>query len=55
MVAPGLAAIETVLHLHGAPMIAHPNAIWGITYGNPMHDAIREISAVVKPGLHAWT
>ena len=49
MVAPGLAAIETVLHLHGAPMIAHPNAIWGITYGNPMHDAIREISGVVKP------
>ena len=49
MVAPGLAAIETVLHLHGAPMIAHPNAIWGITHGNPMHDAIREISAVVKP------
>ena len=49
MVAPGLAAIETVLHLHGAPMIAHPNAIWGITYGNPMHDAIREISTVVKP------
>ena len=49
MVAPGLAAIETVLHLHGAPMIAHPNAIWGITHGNPMHDAIREISSVVKP------
>ncbi|MFN8633402.1 MAG: nickel-dependent lactate racemase [Chloroflexota bacterium] len=49
MIAPGLAAIETVLHLHGAPMIAHPNAIWGITYGNPMHDAIREIASVVKP------
>jgi len=49
MIAPGLAAIETVLHLHGAPMIAHPNAIWGITEGNPMHDAIREIASVVKP------
>jgi nickel-dependent lactate racemase len=49
MIAPGLAAIETVLHLHGAPMISHPNAIWGITEGNPMHDAIREIAALVKP------
>jgi nickel-dependent lactate racemase len=49
MIAPGLASIETVLHLHGAPMISHPNSIWGITYGNPMHDDIREISTVVKP------
>lgn len=49
MMAPGLAAIETVLHLHGAPMIAHPKATWGITHGNPMHDAIREIGAIVKP------
>jgi lactate racemase len=49
MIAPGLAAIETVLHLHGAPMIAHPKATWGITEGNPMHDAIREIGAVVGP------
>lgn len=49
MIAPGLASIETVLHLHGAPMIAHPKAIWGITEGNPMHDTIREIASVVKP------
>ena len=49
MVAPGLASIETVHHLHGARMIADPKAIWGITHGNPMHDTIREISSVVKP------
>ncbi|MCC6177696.1 MAG: nickel-dependent lactate racemase [Chloroflexi bacterium] len=49
MIAPGLAAIETVHHLHGPKMIADPRAIWGITVGNPMHDAIREIASVVKP------
>ena len=49
MVAPGLASIETVHHLHGARMIADPRAIWGITHGNPMHDTIRAISEVVKP------
>jgi nickel-dependent lactate racemase len=49
MVAPGLAALETVLHLHGAAVIGHPRATWGITEGNPVHDAVREISALVKP------
>jgi lactate racemase len=49
MVAPGLAAIETVLHLHGAPMIGHPDACWGVTVGNPIHDDIREIAALVRP------
>jgi len=49
MVAPGLAALETVLHLHGAPMIAHPDARWGVTVGNPIHDDIREISRIVGP------
>ncbi|MBA2446558.1 MAG: nickel-dependent lactate racemase [Chloroflexi bacterium] len=49
MVAPGLAALETVLHLHGAPMIAHPDARWGVTVGNPIHDDVREISRIVQP------
>jgi len=49
MVAPGLAALETTLHLHGAPMIRHPRATWGITEGNPIHDDVREISRLVKP------
>jgi nickel-dependent lactate racemase len=46
MVAPGLAGLETVLHLHDAPRIAHPNATWGITEGNPIHDDVREISGM---------
>jgi lactate racemase len=49
MVAPGLAALETVHHLHSAPFIGHPLATWGITEGNPIHDAVRAIATQVKP------
>jgi lactate racemase len=45
MVAPGLAALETVLELHSAARIGHPQATWGITHGNPVHDAVRTIAA----------
>jgi nickel-dependent lactate racemase len=47
MVAPGLAAIESVLELHSAARISHPDARWGITIGNPIHDAVRAIAAAV--------
>jgi lactate racemase len=47
MVAPGLGAIETVKELHSAARIASPNATWGITYGNPIHDPIRVIAGQV--------
>jgi lactate racemase len=45
MVAPGLAALDTVLVLHDAARIAHPSATWGITVGNPVHDDVRAIAA----------
>jgi len=44
MVAPGLAGLETVLTLHNAERIGHPNATWGVTQGNPIHDDVREIA-----------
>jgi nickel-dependent lactate racemase len=44
MVAPGLAGLETVMVLHDAARIGHPNATWGVTQGNPIHDDIREIA-----------
>ncbi len=44
MVAPGLAGLETILQLHSAALIADLNATWGMTVGNPIHDAIREIA-----------
>ena len=45
MVAPGLAGFATTMRLHDAGMIGHSNARWGVTEGNPIHDAIREIAA----------
>ena len=46
MVAPGLAGFDTIMRLHNAEMIGHPEARWGITVGNPIHDAIREIASL---------
>ncbi|GLX93887.1 nickel-dependent lactate racemase [Herbidospora sp. NBRC 101105] len=45
LVAPGLAALETVLTLHDAARIGDPRATWGITEGNPVHDDVRAIAA----------
>jgi lactate racemase len=50
MVAPGLAALETVLVLHDAARIGDPNATWGVTEGNPIHDDVREIARMT--GVH---
>ena len=47
MVAPGLAGLDTVMTLHDARRIGHPNATWGITEGNPIHDDVREIARMV--------
>jgi nickel-dependent lactate racemase len=47
MVAPGLAGFDTIMRLHNAEMIAHPNSTWGVTHGNPIHDAIRQIASHV--------
>ncbi len=44
LVAPGLAALETVLVLHDARRIGHPRATWGIIEGNPVHDDVRAIA-----------
>src|SRR5213593_268835 len=46
MVAPGLAGLDTVMELHNAPRIGHPNATWGVTEGNPIHDDVREIAGM---------
>ncbi|WP_326798985.1 nickel-dependent lactate racemase [Streptomyces sp. NBC_01808] len=44
LVAPGLAALETVLTLHDAARIASPRATWGVIHGNPVHDDVRAIA-----------
>ena len=45
MVTPGLAGLETVLVLHDARRIGHPDARWGVCEGNPVHDDIRAAAA----------
>ena len=47
LVAPGLAGFKTTMRLHDAEMIGSPQARWGVTEGNPIHDAIRRIAAHV--------
>lgn len=41
---PGLAGQRTVLGNHDAGMVGHPNAIWGVTRGNPIFEEIREVA-----------
>lgn len=45
LVAPGLAGLETVLTLHDARRIGHPDATWAVVEGNPVHDDVRAIAA----------
>jgi nickel-dependent lactate racemase len=47
MVAPGLAGLETVMTLHDAARIGHPNATWGVIDGNPVHEDVREIARMI--------
>ena len=39
---PSLAGSESVFTNHGFEMISHPNATWGITYGNPIWEEMLE-------------
>jgi nickel-dependent lactate racemase len=41
---PGMAGQETVLRNHNARNIADPNATWGVTWGNPIWEEIREVA-----------
>jgi nickel-dependent lactate racemase len=43
-VMPGMAGQRTVLGNHDAGMIGHPQAIWGVTRGNPVWEEIREVA-----------
>ncbi len=51
MVAPGLAGFDTTMRLHDAGMIGDPQSTWGVTEGNPIHDAIREIAGLTGVGF----
>jgi nickel-dependent lactate racemase len=48
-VMPGMAGQRTVLGNHDAGMIGHPQATWGITWGNPIWEETREVALKVDP------
>lgn len=48
-VLPALAGAESVLSNHGREMIAHPNATWGVTQGNPIWEEMREVALMTNP------
>jgi len=50
-VVPGIASLETILHLHRADIIAHPDTDWGIIDGNPQQALIREMASLCAPDM----
>ncbi len=46
---PSLAGAESVFTNHGRRMIAHSQAAWGITYGNPIWEEMREVALRTDP------
>ncbi|UCD30737.1 MAG: nickel-dependent lactate racemase [Planctomycetota bacterium] len=48
-VLPSIAGAESVLDNHGAKMIGHPQATWGITRGNPIWEEMLEAALMADP------
>lgn len=48
-VLPAIAGAESVQTNHGHAMIAHPNATWGITTGNPIWEEMRDAALRTQP------
>lgn len=48
-VLPSIAGIESVLSNHGAQMVGHPEATWGITDGNPIWEEMLEVALRTEP------
>jgi nickel-dependent lactate racemase len=46
---PSLAGVESVFTNHGRAMIAHPNATWAVTEGNPIWEEMREVALRTNP------
>lgn len=48
-VLPSIAGAESVIDNHGARMVGHPNATWGITDGNPIWEEMLEAAKMTQP------
>jgi nickel-dependent lactate racemase len=46
-VMPGMAGQQTVLGNHDAGMVGDPKATWGVTWGNPIWEEVREVALKV--------
>ena len=50
-VLPGIASLDSILDNHGAKMVGHANATWGITEGNPLWEEMREVALRTNPSF----
>ncbi len=48
---PGLASLETIIRNHSVNNIDHPNATWGVTYGNPIWEEIQQAALLAPPSF----
>ncbi len=48
-VLPAIAGADSILANHGAPMVGHPNATWGVTHGNPIWEEMLEVAFRTRP------
>jgi lactate racemase len=48
-IAPGIAAIDSILHLHSCELVANPQSTWGVLDGNPLHAAVSGMTALCPP------
>ncbi|MBC7228405.1 MAG: nickel-dependent lactate racemase [Thermoflexales bacterium] len=48
-VLPGIADMEAILDNHGPAMIAHPQATWAVTEGNPIWEEMRDVARATAP------
>ncbi|HID89707.1 MAG TPA: nickel-dependent lactate racemase [Anaerolineales bacterium] len=48
-VLPGIADIDAILDNHGAGMIAHPQATWAVTEGNPIWEEMQKVAQATAP------
>jgi len=48
---PGVAGLETVISNHGRRNIGNPNAVFGVTEGNPLWEELRDIALLAGPSF----
>ena len=48
---PGICGAPLIMRNHGAAMIAHPQATWGVTRGNPIFEEMLEVALMTRPAF----